>query len=118
FVADEEAGGRKGAHWLVDNHADLFAECTEAISEVGGFRAPMGGLRLYPIQTAEKGLGWLRLVAEGRPGHGSMLHDDNAVTRLAAAVSRIGAYEFPITVTDTVRRFLETIAELTGLDID
>jgi acetylornithine deacetylase/succinyl-diaminopimelate desuccinylase-like protein len=119
FVADEEAGGRKGAHWLVDNHPELFADCTEAISEVGGFSVSLGAdLRLYPIQTAEKGLGWLRLVAEGQPGHGSMMHDDNAVTRLAAAVSRVGAYEFPITVTDTVRRFLDSISELTGLAID
>src|SRR5918912_3331651 len=37
FVSDEEAGGLQGAHYLVDNHRDLFAECTEAISEVGGF---------------------------------------------------------------------------------
>src|SRR5690349_10847800 len=37
FVSDEEAGGRKGAHWLADNHPDLFADCSEAISEVGGF---------------------------------------------------------------------------------
>ncbi len=119
FVADEEAGGVLGAHWLVDHHPELFAECSEAISEVGGFSVSMGAdLRLYPIQTAEKGLGWLRLRAEGRPGHGSMLHDDNAVTRLAAAVSRVGSYEFPISLTDTVRRFLESIAEITGLDID
>jgi acetylornithine deacetylase/succinyl-diaminopimelate desuccinylase-like protein len=119
FVADEEAGGVHGAHWLVDNHPELFADCTEAISEVGGFSVSMGSdLRIYPIQTAEKGLGWLRLRAEGRPGHGSMLHDDNAVTRLAAAVSRVGSYEFPITITDSVRRFIEDIAEITGLEID
>jgi acetylornithine deacetylase/succinyl-diaminopimelate desuccinylase-like protein len=119
FVADEEAGGRKGAHWLVDNHPGLFADCTEAISEVGGFSVSMGNdLRLYLIQTAEKGLGWLRLRAEGRPGHGSMLHDDNAVTRLAAAVTRIGQHQFPLAITDTVRRFLDEIAELTGLEID
>jgi acetylornithine deacetylase/succinyl-diaminopimelate desuccinylase-like protein len=119
FVADEEAGGRQGAHWLVDHHPELFADCTEAISEVGGFSVSVGGdLRLYPIQTAEKGIGWLRLIAEGRPGHGSMMHDDNVVTRLASAVSRIGNHEFPIVVTDTVRRFLESIAEITGLDID
>jgi acetylornithine deacetylase/succinyl-diaminopimelate desuccinylase-like protein len=119
FVADEEAGGRQGAHWLVDHHPQLFADCSEAISEVGGFSVTAGAdLRLYPIQTAEKGLGWLRLVATGQPGHGSMLHDDNAVTRLAAAVSRIGNHEFPVVVTDTVRRFLEAVTELTGLDID
>jgi acetylornithine deacetylase/succinyl-diaminopimelate desuccinylase-like protein len=119
FVADEEAGGRLGAHHLVDKYPDLFADCTEAISEVGGFSiTPSPDLRLYLIQTAEKGLSWLKLRAEGRPGHGSMMHDDNAVTRLAAAVSRIGAYEFPIVVTPTVRRFLEEINELTGIGID
>jgi len=119
FVADEEAGGRAGAHWLVENHPDLFADCSEAISEVGGFSVTAGAdLRLYPIQTAEKGLGWLRLIAAGQPGHGSMLHDDNVVTRLSSAVSRIGNHEFPVVVTDTVRRFLEAVTELTGIDID
>jgi acetylornithine deacetylase/succinyl-diaminopimelate desuccinylase-like protein len=119
FVADEEAGGVKGAHWLVDNHPDLFADCAEAISEVGGYSVAVGGdLRVYLIQTAEKGINWLRLRARGRPGHGSMIHDDNAVTRLAAAVTRIGGYEFPIQVTDTVRRFMGEVADISGLDID
>jgi acetylornithine deacetylase/succinyl-diaminopimelate desuccinylase-like protein len=119
FVADEESGGAYGAHWLVDNHPELFADCSEAISEVGGYSYSIGNdLRLYPIETAEKGINWLRLRATGTPSHGSMLHDDNAVTRLAAAVSRIGAHEFPVVVTDTVRRFLEELAALTGLPID
>jgi acetylornithine deacetylase/succinyl-diaminopimelate desuccinylase-like protein len=119
FVADEEAGGLKGAHHLVDKHPDLFADCTEAISEVGGFSVSVGGdLRLYLIQTAEKGIHWLRLRAKGRPGHGSMVHDDNAVSRLAAAVSRIGAHEFPVQMPDTVRRFLAEVSELSGVDID
>jgi acetylornithine deacetylase/succinyl-diaminopimelate desuccinylase-like protein len=119
FVADEEAGGARGAHWLVDNHPELFADCSEAISEVGGYSVSIGNdLRLYAIQTAEKGIDWLRLRAKGTPSHGSMRHDDNAVTRLAAAVSRIGQHEFPVVVTDTVRRFLEELAELTGLPID
>jgi acetylornithine deacetylase/succinyl-diaminopimelate desuccinylase-like protein len=118
FVADEEAGGVKGAHFLVDNRPDLFADCSEAISEVGGYSVTVGDLRLYPIQTAEKGISWLRLTARARPGHASMVHDDNAVTLLADAVSRIGHYEFPVVVTDTVRRFLDDLARLTGLEID
>jgi acetylornithine deacetylase/succinyl-diaminopimelate desuccinylase-like protein len=119
FVADEESGGAHGAHWLVDNHPELFADCSEAISEVGGYSYSIGNdLRLYPIETAEKGINWLRLRATGTPSHGSMLHDDNAVTRLAAAVSRIGAHKFPVVVTDTVRRFLEELADLSGLPID
>ena len=62
FVADEEAGGKLGARWLVDEHPDLFEGCTEAISEVGGFSITVrDDLRLYLVQTAEKGLAWMRL---------------------------------------------------------
>jgi acetylornithine deacetylase/succinyl-diaminopimelate desuccinylase-like protein len=119
FVSDEESGGREGAHYLVDNHAELFAGCTEAISEVGGFSITLDqGTRFYLIQTAEKGINWLRLRANGRPGHGSLVHRDNAVTSLAAAVSRIGAHEFPVVLTDTVRALVESIATVTGLDLD
>jgi acetylornithine deacetylase/succinyl-diaminopimelate desuccinylase-like protein len=123
FVADEEAGGVKGARFLVDNHSEEFADCTEAVSEVGGFSVTLPSrtgtdLRMYPIQTAEKGMAWLRLIARGRPGHGSMRHEDNAVTRLAEAVARIGRYEFPVVLTKTVRQFLEALAEQLDVDID
>ena len=119
FVADEEAGGRYGAHWLVDNHPDHFADCTEAISEVGGSSMTVrDDLRLYLIQTAEKGIAWLRLRAEQRPGHGSMIHPDNAVTELARAVTRIGEHQFPIHLTPTMREFLTRVSATTGLPID
>jgi len=119
FVADEEAGGRKGARWLVDNRPELFEGCTEAISEVGGFSLTVrDDLRLYLIETAEKGIGWMKLTARGRPGHGSMVHEDNAVARLCEAVARLGAHEFPIVMTKTVRAFLEAISEAFGVELD
>ena len=64
FVADEEAGGRKGAHWLVDNHPDLFADCTEAISEVGGFSVTIGA-RPAALSDPDRREGH-RLAAAGR----------------------------------------------------
>src|SRR6476469_5114802 len=107
FMADEEAGGFFGAYWLVQNHAELFAGVTEAISEVGGFSVTFGDdQRAYPVAAAEKGVAWATLTASGRAGHGSMVAEDNAVTRVAAAVARLGAYEFPITRTPTVDDFL------------
>lgn len=119
FTADEEAGGEYGAHFLVDNHRDLLDGCTEAIGEVGGFSYTVSkDLRLYLVETAEKGINWLRLHAKGRPGHGSMVHDDNAVTALAEAVARVGRHRFPVVVTPTVRAFLEEIGEVLGIEID
>jgi len=119
FVADEEAGGRKGAHFMVDSHADLFEGCTEAISEVGGFSITVrDDLRLYLVQTAEKGLAWMKLTAGGRPGHGSFVHDDNAVTRLAQAVSRIGSSRLPTVLTPPMREFLDAVSDAYGVEID
>ncbi|MBE1490310.1 M20/M25/M40 family metallo-hydrolase [Plantactinospora soyae] len=119
FTADEEAGGEYGAHFLVDQHADLLDGCTEAIGEVGGFSYSVNSdLRLYLIETAEKGLEWLRLHARGRPGHGSMVHDDNAVTALAEAVARVGRHRFPIVLTPTVQAFLEQVSEALGIELD
>ena len=114
FPADEEAGGDYGARHLVEHHRDLFDGVSEAISEVGGFSVELGGRRAYLLQTAEKGIRWLRLVAHGRAGHGSQINTDNAVTRLAAAVARIGAHPWPIEITETVRQFLAGVEELTG----
>ena len=119
FVSDEEAGGRLGAHPLVDNHADLFADCTEAISEVGGYSISLNEqARVYAVQTAEKGINWLRLRAKARPGHGSFVHPDNAVTYLAEAVSRIGNHDWPIVVTDSVRGLVKGIGEVLQRDLD
>ena len=117
FVADEEAGGAYGAQWLVEHRPDLFEGCTEAVGEVGGFSLTLSeDRRVYPIQSAEKGIAWMRLRARGRPGHGSFLHDDNAVTKVAEAVARLGNHTFPLTLTDTVRTFLGHMRELTGLE--
>ena len=118
FFADEEAGGVYGARYAVDNRPELFEGATEAISEVGGFSVDVAGRRTYLVQTAEKGIAWLRLVAEGRAGHGSQLNPDNAVTELAAAVARIGAHPWPLHLTPTVRALLEGVADLTGLPFD
>jgi acetylornithine deacetylase/succinyl-diaminopimelate desuccinylase-like protein len=118
FLADEEAGGRKGSHWLVDNKPGLFDGCTEGVSEVGGFSLTVGGKRLYLVETAEKGMAWMRLTVSGRAGHGSMISEDNAVTELCEAVARLGRHPFPIRVTKTVRAFLDEICDVFGIQLD
>ncbi len=119
FLADEEAGGVYGSHWIAQNHPELFDGVSEAISEVGGFSVTVrDDLRLYLVQTAEKGIAWLRLTAHGRAGHGSMRNNENAVVRLAEAVERIGKHEFPIHMTKTLRAFFEALSDVLGVDLD
>jgi len=119
FVADEEAGGRYGARWLVENHPDLFEGCTEAISEVGGFSYTVSDdLRLYLIETAQKGMAWMRVTARGRAGHGSMINEDNAVTALCEAVARVGRAKLEVRPTRTVRAFLDEVSAALGIELD
>jgi acetylornithine deacetylase/succinyl-diaminopimelate desuccinylase-like protein len=116
FFSDEEAGGVLGSAYVVENRPDWFEGATEAISEVGGYSIDLAGKRAYLLQTGEKALVWIRLVATGTAGHGSQVNRDNAVTRLAGAVARIGMEEWPVHLTDTTRQLLDEIARIVGQD--
>ncbi|MGN6762788.1 MAG: M20/M25/M40 family metallo-hydrolase [Leifsonia sp.] len=116
FFADEEDGGRRGSHFLVDTRPELFAGATEAISEVGGYSIDLAGRRAYLLQTGEKSLVWIKLIARGRAAHGSRLIRDNAITRLAEAVVALGREEWPIQLTATTTRLVAELGRL--LDVD
>lgn len=119
FTADEEAAGSYGAHWLADKHPEAVADCTEAIGEVGGFSVTArDDLRLYLIQTAEKGLAWLDLIASGTAGHGSMRNSDNAINTLAEAVARIGSHRWPPRIHPAQQGFLDGVEEALGVRIN
>ncbi|HEX7309365.1 M20/M25/M40 family metallo-hydrolase [Lentzea sp.] len=117
FLADEEAGGLYGAKWLVENRPELFEGVTEAISEVGGFSITLkDDVRAYLVETAEKGIRWLKLRVKGTAGHGSMIHRDNAVAKLAAAVTKLDRHQWPLIIRPSVREFLDGVTEITGLE--
>lgn len=118
LFGDEEAGGVYGSDWLVTHRPDLFEGATEAVSEVGGFSATVAGKRAYFLQTAEKGIAWLNLSATGAPGHGSARHADNAVTKMADAMSAIGHHTWPLHYTETTRLLMEKVSELMGIEFD
>lgn len=119
FTADEEASAEDGSEFLASRHAGLFEGCTEGIGESGAYTFHDGaGRQLYPIAAGERGTGWLKLTARGRAGHGSKPNSDNAVTRVAAAVARIGAHEWPVRLTPTVRAALTELAAVYGVEPD
>jgi acetylornithine deacetylase/succinyl-diaminopimelate desuccinylase-like protein len=115
FTADEEDTAEFGARWLVERHPELFDGCTEAVGESGAFTYHAGpGQRLYPIASAERGTAWLKPTGRGQAGHGAKPNPDNAVTRLSAAMARIGAYRWPVRLIPTVRAAVAAIAEAAG----
>ncbi|WP_184235021.1 M20/M25/M40 family metallo-hydrolase [Conyzicola lurida] len=116
FFADEEAGGVRGSHHLVTQRPDLFAGATEAISEVGGYSVTINDQRAYLLQTGEKALVWIKLIARGTAAHGSRVMHNNAVTKLAEAVVAVGRREWPVHLTDTTEQLIVELARL--LDVD
>ncbi|GAA2761341.1 M20/M25/M40 family metallo-hydrolase [Streptomyces paradoxus] len=117
FTADEEASAEDGSGFLADEHPELFDGCTEGVSESGAFTFHDGsGRQIYPIAAGERGTAWLKLTARGRAGHGSKVNRDNAVTHLAGAIARIGAHEWPLRLTPTVRAALTELAAIYGIE--
>ena len=79
--------------------------------EYKGYRFDIGGRRFYTCQTGQKGICRLRLRAKGRPGHGSVPHDDNAVLHLCRALGRLHGVEWPLHPSATLKAFLQGVAE-------
>jgi acetylornithine deacetylase/succinyl-diaminopimelate desuccinylase-like protein len=119
FFGDEEAGGIYGSRWMAENHPEVFAGCSETISEVGGFSLTLlSGKRVYAIETSQKGIEWMKLTAEGVAGHGSLANRANAVTRLSEAIAKIGNYTWPERITKTSDLFFQKISEISGKPYD
>ena len=113
FTADEEAGERIGCSLASRRSIARSSRAARrrSVRSVAISLTVRDDLRLYLIQIAEKGMAWLNLIADGRAGHGSLRHDENAVTELSAAVARIGGYEWPRKIAEPQRAFLEAVAE-------
>ncbi len=109
--ADEEAGSEFGMRWIIRNHPETV-EAEYVINEGGGGTTELFGVQrpVYNVAVVEKGPLWLRLVAEGRPGHGSMPHDDNALDRLVRALYRVQTWERPMTVSPVLTEYFGRLA--------
>jgi acetylornithine deacetylase/succinyl-diaminopimelate desuccinylase-like protein len=109
-LSDEEAGGDRGARFLVERHADLFEGVRYAIGEFGAFSMDVAGRRFYPIQVAEKQICWMRATVRGPGGHGSLPMRGGTMARLARFLRALDRGRLPIHVTDVPRRMIEGIA--------
>ncbi len=115
-AADEECGGHEGAGWVVENRPELI-RAEYALNEGGGSGFEIGGCRYYPVQTAEKGTVRFRIRTYGRPGHGSVPHDESAILKLSAIVAKLTPDLLPVHFTNTLRGYIAGIASAQPPDI-
>jgi acetylornithine deacetylase/succinyl-diaminopimelate desuccinylase-like protein len=108
-VSDEEAGG-SGMKWLVENHAAAIDPEWVWDEGSGGLKGMFGSGVMFAVAVAEKTLQWLKLIATGDPGHGSMPHNNNANITLVNALKRIADSPRPLRVNSTAAAMFKAIA--------
>jgi acetylornithine deacetylase/succinyl-diaminopimelate desuccinylase-like protein len=107
-VADEEAGGVMGAAWLTKHHPELVA-CRDVINE-GGYGLTETKPPMMACALSEKALLWVKLVARGAPGHGSMPPEDQAIGKLLAALGDLAAHPPALAISPLVERTFRALA--------
>jgi len=115
FNTDEEAGGdANGVDWLLKNQHALV-DAGLVINLDAGNGETLNGERLWnTLQTAEKVYATYSLTAYGTGGHSSLPPRDNAISRLAHALARLGDYQFPVQISETTRAYLQAVANRIG----
>lgn len=109
-TCDEEAGGRHGIEWVMKHRPD-WLDAEYALNEGGRIRSVDGAVLYCAIQCAEKVPHNVTVKAVGEGGHASMPHDENAILRLARALSVVGAHKEPVRLSEVTRGYLKDVSE-------
>ncbi len=116
-MADEEKGGNLGADYLINREPGKI-KADYAVNEGADQPIPINGKLAYFIQVGEKGTAWCTLKAHGIAGHGSIpTLAENAVVKMARAVSRLHNYRAEVVVVPEVEKLLKSLAELCNLEL-
>src|SRR5262245_17689928 len=108
-VSDEEAQGT-GTDWFIANQKDLLGNAEFLLNEGGENLLDDGQVKYVGVDVGEKSPYWLKVMAHGRPGHGSRPNPDSAPNRLVHALNRIVAYRTPFKVLPVVDEFMRDMA--------
>ena len=115
-TTDEEGGGANGVSWLIANHKELI-DAEYGLNEGGSGRVRDGKKLSHDVQLAEKKVLNLRLVSTNPGGHSSRPVKDNAITHLAEALIKVGAYDFPVHLNDVTKSYFTQSAALVAPDM-
>ncbi len=113
-AGEEGGGGYNGIQWLVANRRDLVATDIAYVlnADAGGGELRGDKPISMTVQAAEKVFQTYQLTVRNPGGHSSLPEKDNAIYRLAAALGRVGAYEFPFETNGVTRAYFSRSAEL------
>ena len=107
LTADEEGGSANGVNWLLVNHRELIDADFSINPDGGGGELKNGIHTQLGIQTSEKIYISFHFEAKNKGGHSSLPVKDNAIYRLASALTRLENYDFPVRLNETTRNIFE-----------
>jgi acetylornithine deacetylase/succinyl-diaminopimelate desuccinylase-like protein len=115
LTCGEEGGDQvNGASWLASEKRDLI-DAGIALNEGAGGELDAAGKRVsHTFLAAEKTSQGYRLEVTNPGGHSSRPMPDNAIYRLAHALDRIEAHEFPVELNDANRGYFTRMSKIVG----
>jgi acetylornithine deacetylase/succinyl-diaminopimelate desuccinylase-like protein len=111
LTSDEEGGGSNGVRWLIANHKDLI-DAAYVLNEGGGGALRDGKPFINSVGAAEKVSANFTVSTANRGGHSSVPRDDNAIYQLAAGLTKIGQYQFPVMLNEVTKAFFSKTAAI------
>ena len=111
LTADEEGGRSNGVNWLIQNHRELIDAEFVLNHDGGGVTLEHGKAATMEVDASEKLYADFRLTSTNPGGHSSLPKPDNAIYRLADALTRIAHYQFPFELNTVTRAYYEKVAE-------
>ncbi|HMJ59493.1 MAG TPA: M20/M25/M40 family metallo-hydrolase [Gemmatimonadales bacterium] len=111
LTAGEESGGDyNGVQWLLQNHRDLI-DAVYCINGDSGDPLLRDGKRFARnVEASEKVYMSLGLEVRNPGGHSSLPTPRNAIYELAAALTRVGGYTFPLRLNEITRTYFTRVA--------
>jgi acetylornithine deacetylase/succinyl-diaminopimelate desuccinylase-like protein len=109
---EETSGAFNGAKWLTENRRQAI-NAAFAVNEGAWGELDANGKRVaHTIQAGEKTSQNFQLEVTNVGGHSSRPVKNNAITHLAGALVRIGAYDFPAQFNDGNRAYFTAMAKI------
>ena len=111
---EETNGAFNGAEYLSTQQRDLIDAAFALNEGAWGTLDEQGKRIMITVQAGEKASQNYRLEVRNAGGHSSRPVKDNAIYRLAAGLTRLSQYDFPIHLNDTTREYFTRMADLKG----
>lgn len=114
LTADEEGGNFNGVDWLLKNHRDLIEAEYVLNPDAGGVTTDRGKPIDVEVEATEKLYADFQLTATNPGGHSSLPTADNAIYRIANALTKLERSPFPFELNNVTRAWFEQVAPSEG----